>query len=1128
MKKNLARTIYLLRELKSNQVFRIMRLSICMLFICVLQLYAGDVHSQTATVHLKNSSSTLNELISEIEGQTEYLFIFSKDDIDVSQRIKVSKQAGKVSDILEHVFADTGIDYTFSKNYITLRRQGKDERASLPSTTQIKRIAISGKISDESGIPIIGANIVEGGAISNGTVSDIDGVFNLTVADNATLNVSFIGYIDQKIPVKRKTVFSIVLVEDAQALGEVVVTALGIKREEKALGYAVQKIDGSKMSTVKSVDMATSLTGKIAGLDVKNSTEFNEAPDLSLRGETPLLVVDGVPYANITLREIASDDIESIDVLKGATASALYGARGGQGAIMVTTKKAKEEGLSVSVNSSTLFNAGYLKMPEVQTSYSSGGGGRYNVGDCVWGDKMDIGRTAEQYNPYTYQWEELPLVSKGKNNLKNFQEFSFVTNNNVNVSHKGKYGSIRTSLTHVYNKGQFQNNKLNKFTYSVGGDLKYKNFTFEGGLTYNKRFYPSNYGTGYGAGGLLYNLVIWTGTEIDIRDYKNYWVKENEQQNWMDNTYYDNPYYILNEIISAGHNDKTNAYFAAAYDFTPWLKVSLRSGLDSYTEKGEWRNPVGATGGWNKKGYYAFKRTSGYSTNNDLMLVADKKFGDISINGLAGGTIYFWENDDILSETQNGLTIPGYYSLKASADPVKSDKNYKRKQVNSLYGKASASWRSTVFVDVTARNDWSSTLDKETRSYFYPSVSGSVVLSEFIPLPDLLSFWKVRGSWTQTKKDLDVYDTNAAYSNETNQWDGLNTSAYPTTIRGALVRPSATRSWEVGTAFSALQNKLRFDVAYYNKLYYNLTTLAPVSHTSGFKNTLINIDEEQVRKGFEVAVSGNIIDTKDLSWSSVFNWASDRMYYAKIDPVYSEQKPWVAKGERWDWMSGVNDYERDYFGNVVHLNGYPVVSQYQSNGGYTQPNWIWGFSNTVRYKDFTLSFSFDGRVGGKMFSSTDQAMWNSGAHIDSDNIWRYDQVVNGNTSFVGWGVKVISGSVDYDSYGNITRDNRVFAPNDEKVSYESYEKYANPYIGEKRTQNIFDQTFFKLRDLSLTYSCPKVVCEKLRMKGISVGFIGQNLLIWTKEFRFSDPDRAAENLNSPSIRYVGMNVKLDF
>ena len=310
---------------------------------------------------------------------------------------------------------------------------------------------VTGVITDETGLPVIGASVVVKGT-ANGVITNIDGQFSLEVAPGSILSISYIGYQTQEIQVNQSTKLDIVLKEDVEQLGEVVVTALGIKREEKALGYAVQKVSGATLNTVKSVNVATNLTGKIAGLNVQNSTEFNEAPTLSLRGETPLLVVDGVPYQNLSLSDIASDDIESIDVLKGATASALYGSRGGSGAIMVTTKKGGGEGLQVQINSSTMFNAGYLRLPEVQTSYSTGQAGKYLVGSYVWGDKMDIGREALQWNPYTYEWEMRPLVSVGKDNLKNFQELSFVTNNNISVTQKGKLGSFRTSLTHVYNK----------------------------------------------------------------------------------------------------------------------------------------------------------------------------------------------------------------------------------------------------------------------------------------------------------------------------------------------------------------------------------------------------------------------------------------------------------------------------------------------------------------------------------------------------------------------------------------------------------------------------------------------------------------------------------------------------
>jgi hypothetical protein len=400
-------------------------------------------------------------------------------------------------------------------------------------------------------------------------------------------------------------------------------------------------------------------------------------------------------------------------------------------------------------------------------------------------------------------------------------------------------------------------------------------------------------------------------------------------------------------------------------------------------------------------------------------------------------------------------------------------------------------------------------------------------MSEFIPMPELFSYWKMRGSWTQTKQDLSIYETNATYSISTNVWNGLNSAAYPTTIRGALVLPSATRSWEIGTTLSFLNNRIQLDATYYNKLYYNLTRQASVSPTSGFLSTLINIDEEQIRKGVEVTLTATPVKTNDFTWNTVFNWSLDRYYYNKIDENYSTQKPWVKKGARWDWLSAY-DYERDSEGNIVHLNGYPVISKYESLQGYTEPDWMFGWSNTLTYGDFSLNFTIDGRIGGVLFSTMDQAMWNSGSHIDSDTQWRYNEVVNGKITYIGEGVKVVSGSADYDAYGNITRDDRVFAPNDETVSYEAYMKYKNPYVGTIRTQNIFDQTYFKLRNLAINYNCPKTFAEKIGMKGASVGLVGQNLLVWTKELRFVDPDRSSDDLNAPSIRYMGINLKLDF
>lgn len=1106
-----------IRNLITGKKTKFVLLGVAASFISTIS-FARDINQQ---INIQGTNNSLRSIFDQIEEQTKLSVDYDAKALDdkkiVSQRIT----SGNANQVLDQILGGSNFTYKIEGSHIIL----------VPINTKSvsnKMISLKGTVVDEIGEPIVGANIQVKG-LSTGTITDIDGNFALEIPTSTVLIVSYIGYQTKEVQVRNQSNLRIVLTENTELLDEVVVTALGIKREEKALGYSVQKVSGESLANVKSVDVATNLTGKVAGLNVKNSTEFNEAPSLSLRGETPLLVIDGVPYSNLSLRDVAPDDIESVDVLKGATASALYGARGGSGAVMVTTKRGKNEGLAISINSSTMFNAGYLRQPEVQTSYSSGTGGKYRTGDYVWGDKMDIGREALQHNPFTYEWEMRPLVSIGRNNLQNFQENGFVTNNNINVTQKGKYGSFRTSLTHVYNKGQWPNEKLNKLTYAVSGEMSWNKFSLDAGITYNKRFYPNKGGTGYGGGGYLYNLLVWSGTDFDIRDYKNYWQKEDELSNWMDRSWYENPYLIANEITSASDYDVVNGFANINYEVKPWLKFVLRSGMDVSSNKTEYKTPVGSVAGWgSKKGYYSIGRNNNFSINNDALLMADHKWGDFSVDGFIGGTIFYQRNDDVSSATKGGLIIPGYYSLNASVDPATTSKSYTKKQVNSIYGKLSASWKSTLFVDVTGRNDWSSTLPETTRSYFYPSVAGSIVLSEFIPLPEIFNFWKLRGSWTVTKQDMGIYAINQVYGISTNVWNDMTAAYSPNDIKDAIISPATSRSYELGTAFNMFQNRLKFDFTYYNKLNYNNSRYAGISPTTGYTSTLINIEEEQLRKGVEVSLSGTIIQSKDLDWNATFNWSKDRYYYNRIDPVYSTQRPWVAAGARWDWLTAA-DYQRDPQGNVIHGNdGMPLINPVATLQGFTSPDWIWGLSTSLRYKNFTLDISFDGRVGGIAHAVTDQAMWNSGVHIDSDNQYRYEEVVNGNKTFVGQGVKVVSGSADWDSNGNIIRDDRVYAPNDKVVSYEVYTTRINPYIGTVRTQNLLNQSFFKLRNLALNYRLPSTVCQKMRLKGVMVGFVGQNLWMWTKDFRFSDPDKDSDNLNSPSSRYVGFNVKLDF
>jgi hypothetical protein len=556
------------------------------------------------------------------------------------------------------------------------------------------------------------------------------------------------------------------------------------------------------------------------------------------------------------------------------------------------------------------------------------------------------------------------------------------------------------------------------------------------------------------------------------------------------------------------------------------LQAVLQLGADTYANRSHAQTSKGAT--TDKKGYYGMGTNLNYSTNNDFRLMFDKKAGAFNIDGFVGGSLYYYNAESLSSSTSGGLSMPGYYSLYASVEKPNVGHGIGKDAINSLYGKVGLSWKSLAFVEVTGRNDWSSTLAKSERSYFYPSVSGSLVLSEFISLPKVMDFWKIRASWTQTKHQAGRYEINQTYGTpNTDYWGGHLAISMPTTIRDVTLRPSASKSYEIGTDLRFFKNRLKLDVTYYERLNYDLQRYATMSSASGYNSTLINYGEEHLSRGVEIIVSGDIFKQTDFTWNSTANWAADRYYYHKVDEQYSTQYPWVAAGKNWHWIAS-NDYERDPEGNIINYAGMPRRSQYPTLFGTYNPDWIWGWTNKLKYKNLHLAFSLDGRVGGLMFNQIERYLLNSGRSIDTDNQWRYDEVVNGNPApYVGEGVKIISGSVQYDDNGNIVDDTRKFAPNDVPVSYEAYTRTVSDNTLTTR-RYYHDKTFFKLREVSIGYDIPKSICRYVGMKSAEISVVGQNLLLWTKDFRFSDPDVDSESINSPSIRLVGFNLTLNF
>ncbi len=611
-----------------------------------------------------------------------------------------------------------------------------------------------------------------------------------------------------------------------------------------------------------------------------------------------------------------------------------------------------------------------------------------------------------------------------------------------------------------------------------------------------------------------------------------------------------NPYFDRYERIHSMNRDIFNGSLFMEYRVIPQFKLSVRSGFDMYNDnqiarisKGSYHGAGSATvirhgkqiWGEANIGSYNVGLGRGYSINNDLILNANKKFGYLNIEGMLGGTIFYIHDEGIQAFTQGGLSIPGFYSLKASVLPLLVLSNTKKQQVNSIFGRLMLSWHDYLFLEGTLRNDWSSTFyststEQSTKNYGYPSLSASFVISELINDVNWLSLWKLRASWASAKTPPTAYTINQAYEIENSVWNNLSSARLLSSIRGTNVLPESSETYELGSILNLFRNSVSVDFTYYSKRMYNFLKAAEISRMSGYKTNYVNIDEEITRRGIELTLKAVPLRLPDWNWNVLLNYSRYAKYYTQLDPVYSLDKPWVKVGKRADYYT-VKKYQRDSEGNLVHLAGLPLREPYRSLFGYRDPDWIWGFSSSLRYKNMEVNVSFDGRVGGLAKTITEMYMWYSGNHPESIIPERYLDATRDGGHFIGNGVKVVSGNVTYDSDGNITNDTREFVPNDVPVTYDQYIKKLhsnNAWNEELSSMDLYSTTFIKIRELSLTYLLPYNICERIASEKASVSFVGQNLFLWAKDFKYSDPDGGRENFSDPSVRYLGVNLKVTF
>jgi TonB-linked SusC/RagA family outer membrane protein len=1009
--------------------------------------------------------------------------------------------------------------------------------------------SIKGIVKDASGELLPGVSVMIK-STSKGTSTDFNGEFELKVALSETLKFSFMGYKLKKVVIKNYADLTIILEEDSFEMDEIIVTALGIKKEKKALGYAVQDVKGEKINRAKEPNFVNSLTGKVAGLTIQNSTDLFQNTVVKLRGSTPLIVIDGIPDRSADIWKVNSDNIESISVLKGTTASALYGSIGRNGALMIVTKKGKEGKISVTLNSSKIFQTSFIRVPNVQTTYGNGnqgnyayingGGGGTEGGGWIWGPKLDqrdpstssgFVETTQFNSPLDANGNlvPLPFISKGKNNIKNFFETGSILSNSVGIDWGSDKAKVRFSVANISQKGIVPNTSVENTSFSINSSVELsEKLKVSGGLTYNNQYSENFPEVGYGPTNYLYNLILWTGVDVDVRDLKNYWKEGEEgyQQRHFNTSYYNNPYFQAYEYLRGYDKNTVFGNFNANYEIASGLTLNGRVGINNSSLYRTYKEPKSYIGYGNKsRGNFSIATANYFDITSGVSLEYKKEITeDFGIRGQLG-TESFYSKNIMGSQTTDGLNIPEFYNLSNNAGASIIAENKVEKQgINSIYGFVDFDFVDTYYLSLTGRNDVVSTLGAENNSFFYPSASGALIISKLVDLPSWVSFAKVRGSWAMVsdgKIGNDPYGYINGYD-EGRIWNGTSSVNSNSTYISSDIKPESTTTWEIGANVQLLGSRLGLDVAYYKSRDYNNIINSSVSATSAYSFVLLNGDEYQ-RQGVEFVVSGKPIKTENFNWDISANLSKNERIQTKIYGGRNQTANNIKVGERTDAIY-TEVYQTNSNGDIIFKNGLPVEDPYNKFVGNSNSDWVFGITNNISYKNLDFSFSFDGRNGGVMYSTTNQKMWWGGTHSGTVNQFRED-ANNGESTYIGQGVIVTGGDVTYDVDGGILSDTRTYKENDVAINYINFMQRTSNRAN--YNHHYYSQSFIKLREVALSYRFDQQLLKNTFLSAASLSLVGRNLMLFSDAPNI-DPDAGLDNLQTPSTRNLGVNFKLNF
>jgi len=1024
---------------------------------------------------------------------------------------------------------------------------------------------------DNAGIP--GVSIKVKGT-NMGTNSSANGQFTVSASTNSILEFSMIGYTSKSVTVGNQSTLKVILDVDNRQLQEVVVTALGIKKDVRRIGVAIQSVDGSSTIKAREPNAINALSGRVAGLTIGSQPELLRKPNISLRGSSTIMyVVDGVPINSDTWN-ISPDDIETYSVLKGASASALYGFRGKNGAILITTKRGSSDkrGFSVEVNSSTQLQSGFYAIPEVQDVYGPGDHGSYAFGDGKggglndgdydggWGPKFN-GQLIPQYDspvdPITGKRSGTPWIARGKDNLKRFLETGVLSTNNISVAATGDKYNLRFSTSHIYQKGIVPNTQLNMTNFNITADYKFSNkLKFESNLQYNRQYTPNIPDVNYGPNSIIYNIVYWAGADWNVDDMRNYWQKGKEgiQQIYAEYQRYNNPYLMSYEWLRSHYKTDIIGQAALRYTFNENLNLLTRTQVTGWdmlrTEKFPYS--AGTYGRDERRGDYREDRRNLFENNTELLLSFDKDVlpgFNTKINAGASSRIFQYKS---MFGSTNYLNVPGLYNFANSANPVQVANFTSDMQVLSAYYSADFSYKKYFTVFTTGRLDKLSTLPQDKNTFFYPSLGAVTVLTDYLDIPESISFLKLRASFANVKDGLTsstidnrvgtysgenynspydgpsyqnntVYSTGFYYNNQTG-------ASYGDALSNPALNPSETSQVEFGLDLRLFKNRIGLDLAYFQSNDGPAIFALPISSTSGYTSALVNGIKTQ-KNGYEISLTGTPVQTASgFSWDVLANYSTFQEKLTEIYPGINTYSTYLKVGDRTDKLYG-SAFVRAPDGQIINTpDGRPINigGQYLGN---RNPDFVFGFNNKFSYKNVSLSVLMDGRVGGVIVNYTQQQAYRGGRHIGTtQGIFEAarPQDALGIKAFVGQGVMISNGkSITYNSDGKVTNyADLQFAPNMTKTYVQDYVgRYYNTNEG-----NLMSRSFGMLKELVVGVKLPNAWFGKY-VSTANISFVGRNLLYFA-EAKDTDLSQylsdGSTSPQTPSVRSYGVNINLTF